>query len=95
MIPSAKVGIYKMQGDGRDSYISFNNGGFGVEHTPQCMPNYTKNNGLFNPKLANKPHITIYQRDGSGRDSYIYSNNGGFANLTFNNKSFFSTLRQG
>ena len=33
MIPSAKVAIYIPEGNGRDSYISMNNGGFRVEHT--------------------------------------------------------------
>ena len=46
MIPSAKVVIYIPEGNGIDSYISMNNGGFGVEHTTQYKPNYIKNNGL-------------------------------------------------
>lgn len=95
MIPSAKVGIYKPLGNGRDSYISTNNGGFGVEHPHYYHPNYTKNNGLVYAKLAMKPHMTIYQRDGNGRDSYIFDNNGGFTEFTFNNSSFFKTLRDG
>jgi hypothetical protein len=95
MIPSAKVGIYKPEGNGRDSYISTNNGGFGVEHPTHYKPNYTKNNGLMYCKLASNPHTTIYQRDGGGRDSYIFDNNGGFSSSTFNNKTFFNTLRDG
>jgi hypothetical protein len=95
MIPSAKVTIYKPAGNGRDSYISTNNGGFGVEHSSHYKPNYTKNNGLCYAKLGSQPHVTIYQRDGAGRDSYIYSNNGGFASYTYTNSTFFSTLRDG
>ena len=72
-----------------------NNGGFSIENTTQYMPNYTKNNGLTNPKLAFKGNINLYQRDGRGRDSYIFTTNGGFTNLTYANKSFASTLRDG
>lgn len=95
MIPSAKVAIFKPTGDGRDSYITMNNGGFCAEHPTQYLPNYTKNNGLTYNKLGSQPHVSIYQRDGCGRDSYIFDDNGGFANFTFNNKSFFNTLRDG
>ena len=95
MIPSAKVGVYKPEGNGRDSYISSNNGGFWAVHPTQYKPNYTKNNGFVPGKLRYKPNINIYQRDGGGRDSYIFDNNGGFANYTFNNNSFFATFRDG
>ena len=95
MISSAKVGIYKPEGHGRDSYIAANNGGFTVEHTSFYKPNYTKNNGLVYNKLTAKSHVGVYQRDGSGRDSYIFDDNGGFSSFTFSNKSFFSTLRDG
>ena len=99
MLPSAKVGIYKPSGTGRDIYISNDNGGFCVEHHSHYQPNYTKTNGLFTSKLGTGSHINIYQRDGTGRDSYIYNTNGGFSATTFTNSSsgvnFFSTLRNG
>ncbi|CAI2366347.1 unnamed protein product [Moneuplotes crassus] len=95
MIPSAKVGIYKPHGDGRDSYIMTNNGGFCTTHPHNYNPNYTKNNGLFQHRLGNKANVAIYQRDGGGRDSYIFDTNGGFTNQTFTNTTFWDTLRDG
>lgn len=95
MIASAKVGIYKPTGTGRDTYIATNNGGFTADHPTHYKPNYTKNNGLFYAKLGNKPHVGVYRRDGGGRDSYIFDDNGGFSEYTFTNKSFFSSLRDG
>ena len=99
MLPSAKVGIYKPSGTGRDGYITVDNGGFCIKHPSRYQPHYTKTNGLYYSKLGTGSHTTIYQRDGTGRDSYIYETNGGFASLTFTNSNpgiiFCSTLRDG
>jgi hypothetical protein len=95
MISNSAIGMYKPTGNGRDSYISTNNGGFTADHPTHYKPNYTLNNGIHYAKLANRSHVSMYQGNGGGRDSYIYNTNGGFSNETFTNKSFFSTLRDG
>ena len=69
MLPSAKVGIYKPSGTGRDGYITVDNGGFCIKHPSRYQPHYTKTNGLYYSKLGTGSHTTIYQRDGTGRDT--------------------------
>jgi hypothetical protein len=72
---------YKNDGSGRDTYISFDNGGF---HKPRPtapkMGNEQSLNNTFShdahPQLHGK-HIN-YLQNGTGRDSYIFMSNGGF-----------------
>lgn len=75
----SKFVLYETDGRGRDTYISYNNGGFWKDNV-----NYI----FFNPKYgsqSSKPLQEIrknaspctYYSDGSGRDSYIIANDGG------------------
>ncbi|KAM3143149.1 hypothetical protein pb186bvf_004735 [Paramecium bursaria] len=75
-----KVVNYKMDGTGRDSYISYGNGGF--YKTPAIQSeevNLSISRYASLPTLGNK--INLYHNDGSGRDSYILNESdtqGGF-----------------
>ena len=66
MIPSAKVAIYIPEGNGRDSYISMNNGGFGVEHTiliSNYKCNETYNMLIYGYKILCFRKVPIMQRE--------------------------------
>lgn len=82
---AAKASLYQNNnGTGRDTYISFNNGG----NTSMYVPN-AKNirdgrlhqrsfTSVF-PNSGSLPAKTItYDQDGTGRDGYIMANSGGF-----------------
>ena len=71
--------LYKSNGDGRDTYITHNNGGFWKEET--CPLNtkevfYHKPINVFH-SWNRTPPIWSYHSDGSGRDYYVSINNGG------------------
>ena len=82
---AAKASLYaNNNGTGRDTYISFNNGG----NTSMYVPNAKHiRNGRFHqrsftsvlPNQGQIPAKTIsYDQDGTGRDGYIMTNSGGF-----------------
>lgn len=65
-----KVVNYKVNGSGRDTYISYGNGGFyKSDHlgTEDSFISLTKNNSL--PSIGSK--FNLYHTDGTGRDTYI------------------------
>ena len=79
--------FYERQGDGRDNYIAFNNGG---TQSKYYAPLKTAYNGL-NFNIGNNqagPRSDVfpaypgkninYAQNGTGRDSYVYASNGGF-----------------
>ena len=70
-----KIPVYKNTGDGRDTYISFYNGGFG---------NYRLNDTYLKERKESSQHIyhqnlslckptKKYFTDGGGRDTYVYN----------------------
>lgn len=70
-----KIPVYKNSGDGRDTYISFYNGGFGryqlsdtylKERTDSPKHIYHQNLSLCKPTKR-------YFTDGGGRDTYVYN----------------------
>jgi hypothetical protein len=70
---------YNSNGEGRDIYIQYNNGGF---WKMDILPgqNITKYSNQSNYRFRSLNHRAApfkYQTDGSGRDSYISFNNGG------------------
>ena len=84
---------YQVDGNGRDMFIAYNNGGFtsptpigtvakpGTFYVAQSRPLSRQQFQTTSPsgrKLADVCPVK-YQLDGSGRDTYIFSNNGGFA----------------
>ena len=73
--------FYQTDGFGRDTYITYNNGGFWKDNAKLAFtkPKYSTT-PLMNPQNALKTATTLkYRSDGSGRDSYILYNEGGFA----------------
>lgn len=76
--PHPKIPIYKENGTGRDTYISFNDGGF-AKHFCKIKP-ITRNNCPFElshyevkrPDLSLSKPINRYWVDGTGRDYYVY-----------------------
>lgn len=71
--------LYKSSGQGRDTYIIQNNGGFYKEY---LHPINTKEKYSHSPlsvfrSWSKIPPIWSYHSDGSGRDSYVLINNGG------------------
>lgn len=85
----SNISIYQIDGSGRDSYISYNNGGFwkdnfisgkNKQRTSAPRRKYT----LIS--LTRNPPPFKYWSDGSGRDSYISYNEGGLVQkFTANN----------
>ena len=71
--------LYKSNGQGRDTYISYNNGGFWkdkINPVQQKEENYHKPSSIYH-SWGKTPAIWTYHSDGSGRDSYVIFNNGG------------------
>ena len=80
---STKMIMYVNDGLGRDTFISYNNGGFLNDN---CLK-------LINKEKFSLPHFStfhslnhlpapfLYIRDGTGRDSYIAYNNGGLTKV--------------
>lgn len=71
--------LYATDGLGRDSYISFNNGGFWKQNINPIIrkPNYPIYHDSNYHSLHHNPAPFKYYSDGSGRDSYILVNDGG------------------
>ena len=73
------ITLYIRDGQGRDGYIAYNNGGFwkdpdgiGIKKLQYDHPIHSTFHSLIHP-----PAPFNYIRDGSGRDNYIAYNNGG------------------
>ena len=83
---------FRATGNGRDSYIYSNNGGFSIAN--KVTENLNKS-GRFLPTLKERSlspkqasavdtqRPRYYNQDGSGRDGYIAQNNGGFTQSNF------------
>ena len=74
---------YFTDGNGRDRYIAFDNGGF-FSNKETNKENTRRTGTSFNTKLTYKyvsPYMKTpnfhYHSDGNGRDSYIFTNGGG------------------
>ena len=86
--------LYKSNGDGRDTYISYNSGGFWKENIRPIVPKetfYRKPFSIYR-SWGKTPPIWTYHSDGSGRDTYVCYNNGGlmkkFSSMAENYKNF-------
>lgn len=71
--------FYSTDGNGRDGYITYNDGGFWKENIKQISlkPDYPRNNKKNFYSLFHQAAPFNYQSDGSGRDSYVIEHNGG------------------
>ena len=75
---------YYCDGNGRDAFINYNNGGYSVPKvfSPQVGTNYMRfrtASQATSPRKDAKPFE--YHSDGSGRDSYIIVNSGGLKSV--------------
>lgn len=86
--------LYRSKGEGRDSYIIHNNGGFWKEETSPINTReifYHKPINIFHS--TNKiPPICSYHSDGSGRDKYVSINNGGLSKNYNCMKNYFKNI---
>lgn len=77
---SPTLNPYIYDGEGRDMYIGFNNGGFWNKRFipgTSFEPGSTKSN-RYRFRTSSKDAVSFtYHSDGSGRDSYILINSGG------------------
>jgi hypothetical protein len=71
--------LYTTDGLGRDTYISFNNGGFWTSNIKEIKytPNYPVYHNENYHSLGHSAAPFKYYSDGSGRDSYIIKDSGG------------------
>jgi len=96
----SKTQFYRALGNGRDSYISFNNGGMFAATQP--MPEYPVTSfparRTVRHSANSSPQRTIrYRTNGTGRDLYISSNAGGFESRTLRfcpGAVFYKSLRE-
>jgi hypothetical protein len=76
---AGRISSYSPDGFGRDSYISYNNGGsFKVPSSVRRV--ITSVDRTANSPTKIKAKIIKYTSDGSGRDSYVHCNAGGLVN---------------
>ncbi|OMJ84187.1 hypothetical protein SteCoe_14739 [Stentor coeruleus] len=89
-----KTTHYLPNGEGRDTYISVNNGGVQRNTYPFVFKEQgrmTRRNFTFgSPNLGSKP--IKYTSDGTGRDTYIGFNHGGLMS-PYTKHTFYSALR--
>ena len=80
---------YNINGSGRDTYISLDNGGFNLLYSPrqqdkagQFLPNVNRSPEASKKfaSVAQYAKSIMYKNDGTGRDSYCITGNGGFTN---------------
>ena len=84
---------YRQDGSGRDSYISFNNGGFS---TPRKTFTYSAGSASSKSQthFGNPGNRTVrYSGNGTGRDTYILSDSGGFECGSYKTLKFDQALR--
>jgi len=74
--------LYTRDGTGRDSYISYNDGGFWKDNDQKIRlkPKFPFTPSSTQHSFRKTPVATHYHSDGFGRDSYIFYNNGGLTN---------------
>ena len=89
------ISLYIRDGQGRDGYISYNNGGFWKDPEGINIKKIKYEHPQFSTfhSLNHSPAPFNYVRDGSGRDNYIAYNNGGLTkgyipNFKFNLNNF-------
>ena len=86
--------LYKSDGEGRDTYITHNNGGFWKEETSPINTkeiSYKRHFNIFH-SLYRIPPICSYHNDGTGRDKYVSFNNGGLSKNYFNMSNYFKNI---
>ena len=86
--------LYKSDGEGRDGYITHNNGGFWKEETNPINTkeiSYKKHFNIFH-SLYRIPPICSYHNDGTGRDRYVSINNGGLSKNYLNMSNYFKNI---
>lgn len=69
------IPVLKNDGTGRDTYISFNNGGFGhFKRRPEPYQSDSLNfsNYVFHQDLSSYKPMKRYVTNGTGRDGYVY-----------------------
>ena len=71
--------LYTRDGTGRDSYISYNDGGFWKDNDQKIKlkPKFPFTPSATQHSFRKNPTPLHYHSDGFGRDSYIFHNNGG------------------
>lgn len=79
---SPRMSHYEADGQGRDTYIKNNNGGFWTQGIkPPCQPSLPFYSDRYRIKITGKNVAPFkYNSDGSGRDSYVIFNSGGLKN---------------
>ena len=82
--------LYESDGRGRDTYISYNNGGFWKENINKILPRENYNTYRYRPfvSLSHRTAPFSYYSDGSGRDTYILKDNSGLTKTFVPLKSF-------
>ena len=79
-LKSTKMIMYVNDGLGRDTFISYNNGGFLNDDYLKLIQKEKFSLPRFSTAFHSLKHLPapfLYIRDGTGRDSYIAYNNGG------------------
>jgi hypothetical protein len=71
--------LYSTDGLGRDTYISFNNGGFWKDNVAKVSTTtvYDHQNHAAYHSIGKRAAPFRYYSDGSGRDSYVLDHDGG------------------
>ena len=94
---SPKIPIYKNNGLGRDTYISFYNGGFGsYKYSRSYKKDYYQIPIHRNhPDLFKRRPIDRYQMSGEGREYFIFKGIQSEHDRNSNNNSFENSLRKG
>ena len=92
-----RIPIYINNGNGRDTYISFYNGGFGSYKYSRSYKKDTYNIPIHrnHPDLFKRRPIDKYQISGEGRDFFIYKGIQTEHDRISDNSSFEKTLRKG
>ena len=93
-IVKTNIVLYKSDGEGRDTYIIHNNGGFWKEDSSPINTreiSYKKHYNIFR-SLNRIPPICSYHNDGTGRDKYVSINNGGLSKNYFNMSNYFKNI---
>ncbi|KAM3145006.1 hypothetical protein pb186bvf_003011 [Paramecium bursaria] len=89
------VVLFRYINQGRDTYISFNNGGFLKQYLSQGgyeSGSYGKDYEYKKYTTPIKAKMIHYGQNGTGRDMYIHYNNGGLSDNEIRGK-FIKTLR--
>ena len=91
---SPRTNFYLQNGTGRDTYITYDNGGLVAPNknaikiksfwrdTTNKMSLTSRSFGKLEPVPKLKPKVVQYNCDGSGRDNYVNIDSGGLKNQT-------------